>query len=96
MSRVVISESCTVFEGKDAILLVKAKTLKVAIRLALRGIKVHRKLGLKKLLETAGQITAKEYKRSQGIAAINDLEQWIATMEAALPIVHSETTAMEK
>jgi hypothetical protein len=93
MSRIVVGESCTVFEGRDAILLVKAKTLKVTIRLAMNGIRVHHSIGLKKLLETATQITAKKYKRSEGVAAIDDLEQWIAAMQAAIPI-HNER--MEK
>jgi hypothetical protein len=86
MSRVIVSDHATVFEGQDAILLVKALTLRGALRLAEKKIRISRHVGPTKLLEAAGQITHKKYKRGAYASAIDDLTQWIAAMKAALPI----------
>jgi hypothetical protein len=89
MSQIVILEGGTVFEGQDAILLYKAVTLKGALKLVQRGIRIHRRVGPTRLLEAATVITHKTYKRRDYAGAIADLEQWIAAMKAALPI-HDE------
>ena len=89
-SQIVIGNFGTVFEGPDAILLVKAKTLRAALRLATRGIRISRQVGPMKLLEVAGEITHQKYKRGSYISAINDLTQWIVAMEAAIPIVNKK------
>ena len=74
------------FYGKDAVHLYRAIALKAAIGAAVRGYRVSGRLTLTKCLKLAEQYTGKTYKRGDAAVAIVDLQIWIDTMRAALPV----------
>jgi hypothetical protein len=87
MSRVVITEHATIYEGPDAVKLRRAQTVKTGLKLAQVGIRINYRVSPQRLLLAAGTITGKTYGRRAYAVAIADLEQWIAAMMAAIPIV---------
>lgn len=93
MSKVTLTDHATILEGPDAVLLVKAAAIKSALGLAQKGIRINRAVGPQKLLEAASTITHKSYGRGKKACAqaIEDLQQWIVTMKAALPVVDERT-----
>ena len=86
MSKIVVGQSHTTYVGEDATRYFRVKVLKGAIELAKKGIRVSRAYGVRDLLNQAGKVTGKTYKRGAYDAAIADLQQWLVTMKAALPI----------
>jgi len=85
-SKVTVTEAATIYEGPDAVRFFRAKQIKMALKLAEKGIKINSRTSFSALLQAAGQITHKTYRRRAYAAAVADLEQWIAAMTAALPI----------
>ena len=78
----------TSFVGPDAVNLFRAKSCKVALGLAARGIKLARNQpSSTRLLQVATGYTGKAYKRGQYATAIADLEAWIRAMECAMSVV---------
>jgi hypothetical protein len=79
---------CTTFAGPDAIHLMRAITLRASIRLyAKTGIKSTRAATPSLMLRIAKEYTGKDYKgRDKFDLAMADLDTWIATMRAALPV----------
>lgn len=80
--------NATGFVGPDAIELFRAVTLKGAIQLyAQCRIIPTRGMTISKMLKLASRFSGKSYGRGQYDAAVADLDVWIATMKAALPVV---------
>jgi hypothetical protein len=84
-SQVSISNSGMCFSGPDAVNLVRAISVKSALRLAMGGLSIR---GISKtgLLKIASEYTGKKYKRGEYQKAREDLTTWIETMKLALPI----------
>ena len=78
--------SSTMFAGPDAVQLFKAMQIKSALKMWRVGLKATRGIRLKDLLGMASQHTGKVYKRNEIDVAIDDLNQWIEAMKAALPV----------
>lgn len=78
--------SGTMFAGPDAVQLFKAMQIKSALKMWKVGLKARRGIRLKDLLGMVSQHTGKAYKRTEIDVAIDDLEQWIEAMKAALPV----------
>lgn len=77
----------TTFAGPDAMNLYRAITLKASLNLfAKTGIIPTRGISGSRLLAMATQYTGKHYKRGTHAQAAEDLDVWIKTMKAALPI----------
>lgn len=78
----------TSFVGPDATRLIAATTLKLGIKMMHQhGIMPTRGATMKRMLAMAEAYTGKQYKRGQAPQAIADLDLWILTMKAALPII---------
>ena len=77
----------TTFSGPDAVNLVRAVYLRSHLRLyAKTGITPTRTVTGPGMLKIATEYTGKTYKRGQYIMAAEDLDVWISTMQAALPV----------
>jgi len=88
-SEIVLHEGGGVtLSGPDAMALMKAATLRGAIRMHKAcGMIPTRGVGPKQMKALATEITRKPYKGKEWhAAAIADLDTWIATMKAALPV----------
>jgi hypothetical protein len=89
-SHIVQHAGGTSLVGPDATNLYRAITCK-------QGLKMHVQTGGRMrltrgasptlLLQIAGEYTGKKYKRTEHAQAATDLELWIETMKAALPII---------
>lgn len=87
-SYIAVTTAGTSFVGRDATSLYAAMTLASGLRLyAKSGIKLSRMHTPGNMLAAATRVTGKQYKRSQYLSAAADLDQWINTMRAALPVV---------
>jgi predicted transcriptional regulator len=75
----------TAFVGPDAMALMRATSLRSAIRLLQAGIVPARGFTLSRALKMAGEYTGKTYKRTQAEQARADLKIWCDEMNAALP-----------
>lgn len=85
----VSAHGSVMFSGRDAVELYRAMSLRSAIDLyASSKIKMTRQLTPSLMLQLAGEITGKSYKRGQYSQASRDLSVWIDTMKAALPVTH--------
>lgn len=74
--------------GRDAVDLYRALALQKALSLyAKTGIKLARNITPTSMLTMATAYTAKAYKRGQHQQASTDMQVWIDTMKAALPVV---------
>lgn len=92
-SYVETSPAATTFVGSDATKLFAAATVRSAINLYLKtGMKANRAYTPANMLKFATNTTGKTYKRGKpGLtAAAADLEQWIAAMKSALPVVDKQ------
>jgi hypothetical protein len=85
-SKIEIGRFGVCYSGPDATELFRAKVIKNGLRLATRGIKPTRGWTLTNGLAMCERYTGKTYKRTQVEQAIRDLQVWIDTMTAALPI----------
>lgn len=73
--------------GRDAMSYYRALHVKMGLSLWIKnGMRLTRAVGPMQLLALASQYTAKVYKRGQHQQALDDLQVWIDTMKAALPI----------
>lgn len=86
-SEVVVHKSGTTFAGPDAVNLYRAIVLRSSMRMYRRcGIKPTRGVGPTQMLALAGEYTGKKYKRGQLEQAEADVQTWIDTMKAAIPV----------
>lgn len=77
----------TSFVGTDAVSLYRAFAIKYAIEFyAKTGMKVNRAYTPTAMLNAASGITGKTYKRGQFTQAAADVQTWIDTMQAAIPV----------
>lgn len=85
------SKGGTMFVGPDAISFVRAVMLASHLRLYHKcGIIPTRGVGIMAMLKMATAITKKPYKRTQILAAADDVQKWADEMKAALPVVTRE------
>lgn len=78
----------TAIVGPDATMLFAAVALRSSINLYMKtGIIPTRGVTITKMLALAKQYTGKVYKAKDKEQAIADLDVWIATMKAAMPVV---------
>ena len=78
------------FNGPDAVRLFQAMSLRSGLRLyANTGMKPNSAWTPKNMMALASSITGKTYKARAYKEAVADLDAWIATMKAALPVVRS-------
>ena len=83
---ITVSDSGTMFSGPDATKLFQAVTLKMALRLHAKGIRVNRHTTNKILLDLATHFTGKKYKKTDLLAASLDVETWIDKAREAVEI----------
>lgn len=75
------------YAGKDATNLFRCITLRAGLKLFHKtGIKPTRGVGLKQMFAIAKEYTGKDYRRGQVDQCLADLDRWINTMKAAMPI----------
>src|SRR4051794_20570313 len=80
----------TGFVGQDAVNLFRAISLVSALNLyATHKILATRTVTPTRMLNLATQYTKKPYKRGQHAQAAADVQVWVDTMRAALPVVDS-------
>jgi hypothetical protein len=73
--------------GPDATKLFAATALATALDLyAKHRMQVNRAYTPSKMLEAAGRLCGKTYRRGQHAEACKDVRLWVATMKAALPV----------
>lgn len=91
-SEVILSNGSTAFVGEDAVKLFQAAAVATALRLYARtGIIMARGAKVSDYLRVAGQFTGKTYKRGQHMQAATDLQVWVDTMKAAMPVTNNRT-----
>lgn len=82
----VMRDGGVIYEGRDAIELFRAATLKTALKLLSVGITPTHGFTMKRSLELTAQYTGQKYKRTEVQRAIADLTVWIETMKSAIPV----------
>lgn len=82
-----VTNGGTSYVGPDATQLFRAGSIRMALRLWKKGIKVNRHARLGWLLKSAGGFTGKTYRNRDIDQAISDLTIWMDAMRAALPVV---------
>lgn len=84
--------------GSDAINLMRAVALRAGMQMYARtGIKLTRTATPATMLAIAKEYTGKDYKgKDKYVRAIADLDVWIATMKAALPITDNRSPESEE
>lgn len=75
------------YVGKDATLYFQARILYMGLKARKQGIQLARNYTPKRLFEGVTRFTNKKYKINAYDEAMKDLETWLRTMEAALPVV---------
>lgn len=84
----------TTLAGKDAVNLYRAATLKSALNLyAKSNILLARNITPTSMLTMATGYTGKKYKRGQHAQAAADVDVWVQTMKAALPVTDNRKIA---
>jgi hypothetical protein len=82
------ASGCTAVVGPDAVNYMRAATLRSSLRLWLATKMIPtRGVTITVMLRIATEYTGKKYTTKQAPQAIADLDTWIATMRAALPVV---------
>lgn len=77
----------TTFAGKDAVNLYRASWLRQGLIMYARSkMLMTRGATPSFMLAEASKYTGHKYKRGAYLEAAKDMEDWIATMEAALPV----------
>lgn len=75
------------FAGKDAVHLFRAISIKSALNLyAKTGMKANTAYTPTAMMRVATEYTGKTYKRGQCALAAADMQVWIDTMKAAMPV----------
>lgn len=92
-SEVVYSDGATSFVGPDAVNLLRAAHVKVALSMyAKSGMLMTRGATPTVLLKIAEEYTGKKYKgKDKYIEAAEGVRIWIETMKAALPVTDERT-----
>lgn len=86
-SEITVTPGGVMYSGKDATNLVRAIYVKNALSFYVKtGLKMTRAATPTYLLRAATEYTGHKYKRGQYVKAAEDLEVWINTMRAALPV----------
>jgi len=86
-SEIRVWPSGVMYSGTDAVSMYRAITVKVAIETYARTkMRMTRNATPTVLLGIAGEYTGKKYKRGQYDQAAQDLNVWIETMRAAMPV----------
>lgn len=80
----------TMFAGPDATQLFRAVVVKHGLKMAKAGIRATRGFTITRGLQMVTGYTGKKYKRTEVDRALRDLEIWIATMRAALPVIEEK------
>jgi hypothetical protein len=86
-SYIKIGPGGTLFAGPDAVELMAAAVLRSGLGLMAKGIRPTRGVTMTGLLSMVTKYTGKKYKRTQHEQARADLQVWIETMKAALPVI---------
>lgn len=90
-SKIVVRKGVAVsYCGPDATELFRAKVLRSAIEMGVKGIRATRGFSLTKGLAMCERYTGRKYKRTESGQAIADLTIWIETMHSAIPVEASE------
>lgn len=91
-SEIIHHDGGTTIVGQSAMRLLHAAHVKTAISLHKKtGLIPTRGVTITKLFQMATAITQKPYKRGEHDKAVADLQVWIDTMRAALPITDERT-----
>lgn len=91
-SEIVHHNGGTTITGKDGINLYRAITLKAALNLyAKTKMLATRNATPTAMLQMATEYTGKTYKRGQHAQAAADVDVWVQTMKAAMPITDERT-----
>lgn len=86
-SEIRVGSGGAAFVGPDAVMLVRAVQLKVALGVyAHTGLRVSGKVSPGMMLAAATQFTGKRYGRHEYAKAAVDVGKWVDTMRAALPV----------
>jgi len=88
-SKIISSESGTMFVGPQAVDVFRAVMLKHALSLHVRtggALRITRTATPTMLLKNAGAYTGKTYKRGQHAQALEDLTAYIETARAGIPV----------
>lgn len=90
-SEITVTPGGVMYSGKDATSLVRAIYAKNALTFYVKtGLKVTRTATPTVLLSIATEYTGHKYKRGQYVKAAHDLDVWINTMKAALPVTFED------
>lgn len=77
----------TGYFGPDAVHFARVRMLRSSIKLWKQtGLIPTRGVGIKRMLAMASEYTGKPYHTRNIEAALTDLDTWLATMAAALPV----------
>lgn len=91
-SHVHLADGFTSYVGPDATMLFAAASLRGAIKLYVKtGMRANRAYTPTNMLRAASRYTGKSYRRGQLAKAAEDLDSWIAAMQAALPVIDTRT-----
>lgn len=82
--------------GEDATLYFQARMIYMGLKARKAGIQLARNYMPKRLFQTASRFTGKQYKITEYDLAMKDLDTWLRTMEAALPIVVTKRETASK
>lgn len=86
-SEIKVSPSAVVYSGPDATALFRAAALREALRLYAKSkIVIARGVTPTSMLSMATKITGKPYRRGEYTKAADEVDTWVQTMKAALPI----------
>lgn len=92
-SEIIRHNGGTTLAGPDAVNLFRAITLVSALRLYARTrMLMTRGATPTRLLAWAKEYTGKTYKRGDYVQAADDVQKWVNTMKAALPVTNERTT----
>lgn len=91
-SEIVHHDGGTTITGKDGMNLYRAITLKAALNLyAKTKMLATRNATPTAMLQMATEYTGKTYKRGQHAQAAADVDVWVQTMKAAMPVTDERT-----
>ena len=87
------SGGTVIFTG-DAVRLYQAKVVRQGIKACQIGLRLNSSYTPTNLLRVVGGFTGKRYKRGRAglAAALQDMEEWIAACEAAMPVTSDVAT----
>ena len=93
-SSIVHHNGGTTITGADAMNYFRALHVRMALQMYIKtGLLPTRGVGPARMLALATEYTGKTYKRGQHAVALEDIEVWVQTMKAALPIIDERSAA---